>query len=112
MEAGLSPALLIMTIDEFKKLACCLPLHHGDFRKPSPDEIRFLRNYLKLSQNQVGRYLGKSVTAKGCSAVRKWESSLESTNYRAMEINAWRRLLYLIDVGSPMEDFKDAINSD
>lgn len=99
-----------MNIDEFKKLDCCLPLHHENFRKPSPDEIKFLRSVLNLSQNQVGRYLGKNVTPKGCSAVRKWESNLNSSNYRAIEINAWRRLLYLIDVGNPKEDLSNAIN--
>ncbi len=71
-----------MTLDEFKKLDCCLPLHHESFRKPSSDEIKFLRSELKLSQRQVGRYLGKNVTYKGCSAVRKWESGIKSKNYR------------------------------
>ncbi len=99
-----------MTLDEFKKLDCCLPLHHKNFRKPSPDEIRLLRSLLNLSQNEVGLYLGKNVTPKGCSAVRKWESKTDSSNYRAIELNAWRRLLYLVDIGDPKGDLRDALN--
>lgn len=104
-------ALLLMNIDEFKKLDCCLPLHNENFRKPSPNEVKILRSFLGLSQNQVGRYLGKNVTPKGCSAVRKWESGTNSSNYRAIELNAWRRLLYLIGVGNPNEDLNDALNN-
>lgn len=97
---------LSMTIDDLMKSQCTLPLSDPDYVSPTPEQVKWLRIYLGLSQAKLGYFLGKTVTPKGCSIVRKWETATDKKEYREIDANAWRRMLYAADLVSPSDDIK------
>lgn len=94
-----------MTLEALALMPCALPLSDANYEPPPPDVVKFARQYLGLSQAQFGRFLGKPVTSKGCSIVRKWETSTEKNEYRVIDSNAWRRVLYALELADPKSDF-------
>lgn len=94
-------------IEAFSQLPCVLQKEHKDFREPTPLEVKALRSYLGLSQTACARFLGVPYKAdKGSNTVRKWETSEDSPNFRAIPYASWRLLL----VASEIVDVQDDIN--
>ena len=93
-----------LTIDDVIQSNSALPLSDENFETPTPEQIKFLRLYLGLSQAKLGRFLGKTVSKKGCSAVRKWETRMGSPEHRAIDSNAWRRMLEAAGLCDIQED--------
>ncbi|WP_261887442.1 helix-turn-helix domain-containing protein [Vibrio aerogenes] len=83
---------------------CLLPLSDPDFQLPEPEQVKLLRQYLGLSQAKLGRFLGKTVTPKGCSLVRKWETRKSSPEYREIDKNSWRRMLAAAQLCDVLDD--------
>lgn len=98
-----------MTLDDLIESKCTLPLSDPDYIPPTPEQIKWLRAYLGLSQAKLGYFLGKTVTQKGCSIVRKWETESDKKEHREIDANAWRRMLYAADLASPSDDVKQVI---
>lgn len=95
-----------LTLDDLINSQCTLPLSDPNYRSPTPEEIKWLRAYLGLSQAKLGYFLGKKVTAKGCSIVRKWETASDKQENREIDANAWRRMLYAADLACPSNDIQ------
>ncbi len=95
-----------VTLEQLVNSQCFLPLSDPDYVPPTPEQIKWLRTYLGLSQAKLGYFLGKPVTPKGCSIVRKWETAIDKKEYREIDANAWRRMLYAADLASPVDDIK------
>lgn len=95
-----------MTLDDLMNSQCTLPLSDPDYLSPTPEQIKWLRVYLGLSQAKLGYFLGKKVSPKGCSIVRKWETASDKKEHREIDANAWRRMLYAANLASPEDDIK------
>ncbi|EJE4644392.1 hypothetical protein BKG02_004745 [Vibrio parahaemolyticus] len=95
-----------MTLDDLMNSQCSLPLSSPDYLPPTPEQIKWLRVYLGLSQAKLGYFLGKTVSPKGCSIVRKWETASDKKEHREIDANAWRRMLYAAELASPEDDIK------
>ncbi len=92
--------------NELLKSFCMLPLCDEKFTLPTPKEIKVLRTYLGLSQAQLGRFLGRKVTKKGCSIVRKWETDSGSAENRKIDRSSWRLMLNAAGLCDIKEDLK------
>lgn len=93
------------SLDEFKKRPCVLHRYLPDFVPPTPDEIRFVRTaLLGWPQTRLGAFLGYPIDMKGCPTVRRWERPVEASNHRAIEYNAWRRMLLQAGIIDGHED--------
>ncbi|GLT20437.1 hypothetical protein GCM10007938_42220 [Vibrio zhanjiangensis] len=98
-----------MTLDDLIESKCVLPLSNPDYVPPTPEQIKLLRTYLGLSQAKLGYFLGKTVTPKGCSIVRKWETANDKKEHREIDANAWRRMLYAAGLASPSDDINQVL---
>ncbi|WP_261887445.1 hypothetical protein [Vibrio aerogenes] len=65
---------------------CMLPLSSSMYQQPTPEQARLVRQYLGLSQIQLGHFLGQAVSFEGCLEVQLWESEhrIDSGNWRLM----------------------------
>ncbi|WP_406717865.1 hypothetical protein [Vibrio parahaemolyticus] len=95
-----------ITLDDLMESKCTLPLSDPEYTSPTPEQVKWLRVYLGLSQAKLGYFLGKTVTPKGCSIVRKWETATAKKEHREIDANAWRRMLYAAGLASPSDDVK------
>lgn len=95
-----------VTLESLVMSRSFLSLSDPDYEAPTPEQVKFLRLYIGLSQAKLGRLLGKRVTCRGCSIVRKWETKRDSDEYRVIDANAWRRMLYAANLVSPLDDVK------
>ncbi len=93
-----------ITVEAFQNRPCSLPAIHPDYVPPTPQEVKSLRHLIGYSQADLGLLGNKAVTSKGCSAVRKWESALGSSEYRPMDYCLWRLMLYIAGVASIDDD--------
>ncbi|MEZ9042912.1 MULTISPECIES: helix-turn-helix domain-containing protein [unclassified Vibrio] len=98
-----------MTLVDLIESKCALPLSSPDYVSPTPEQIKWLRTYLGLSQAKLGYFLGKTVTPKGCSIVRKWETASDKKEHREIDANAWRRMLYAAGLANPSDDVKQVL---
>ncbi|HGF7521727.1 TPA: hypothetical protein AB5A43_003171 [Vibrio cholerae] len=96
------------TKEAFKNRPCTLPLSHPDFVIPTPQEVKALRMILGFSQAELGRFAGKKVTSKGCSQVRKWETSQQSDEHRVIDLGIWRMMLYSAGISKVSDDIQFA----
>ncbi len=97
-----------LTKEAFFNRPCTLTLSHPDFKRPTAEEVKALRNLLNLSQADLGRLAGKRVTSKGCSQVRKWETQEDNKEHRAIELGVWRVMLYAAGICNVDDDIKAA----
>lgn len=82
------------SIEEFKMRPCVRHRYSPEFVLPTPDEIKFVRTaLLGWPQTKLGAFLGYPIDLKGCPTVRRWERPVDANNHRAIEYNAWRRIL-------------------
>lgn len=95
-----------VTLEAFQNRPCSLPASHPDYIPPTPQEIKSLRHLIGYSQADLGILGDKSVKAKGCSAVKKWESAVGTKEHRPMDYNLWRRMLYVAGITSIDDDIE------
>ncbi len=83
-----------LDIEAFSQLPCVLHKDHVNYRDPTPQEIKALRNHLGLSQTAFARLVGVPYKVdKGSNTVRKWEAPENSPNFKSIPYSAWRLLL-------------------
>jgi hypothetical protein len=87
-----------ITVEAFRNRPCSLPLSHPGYVPPTPAEVRALRNILGFSQARLGLLLGKRYNKKGCKAVRRWETNVNSKEYTPMNYCAWQLMLLSAEV--------------
>lgn len=97
---------IAVTFEAFKNRPCTLPACHPGYVAPTPEEIKSLRHLIGFSQTDLGTLGNKSISAKGCSAVRKWESAMSSSEHRNMDYSLWRQMLYVAGIASIEDDIK------
>ncbi|MGI2002084.1 hypothetical protein [Shewanella frigidimarina] len=95
-----------VTVEAFKNRSCSLPACHPNYVSPTPQDIKSLRHLIGFSQTDLGVLGNKSVSVKGCTAVRKWESATDSTEYRPMDYCLWRQMLYIAGISSINDDIE------
>lgn len=82
-------------IDELRECGSLNRFDEG-FRPPAPEQIKALRIYLGLSQTAFAKIVGVTYKeSKGSQTVRKWETSIEKKEHRAISYSAWR--LFLVE---------------
>lgn len=96
-----------VTIEAFRNRFCVLPLSHPNHVPPTPEEVKALRNLLGFSQARLGLLLGKTYNKKGCKAVRRWETNINSKEYTPMNYCAWQLMLLAANIVS-IDDLIDA----
>ena len=81
-----------LTIEAFKNRPCGLGIEHPDFVRPTPQEVKGLRNLLGFSQVDVAKLTGVKWNDKGASSVRKWET-VEGKEMRSILPSSWQLML-------------------
>lgn len=92
------------TLLAFRNLPCSLPNSGGGYVPPTPEEVKRLIELAGWSQTEVARLVGVSFSSKGSTAVRKWKTPVDRSEYRVIPYAAWRHLLCCAGIVSSDED--------
>lgn len=88
-----------VTVEAFKNRPCALPKENEGYIAPTPQEVKSLRQLLKLSQRGLAKLLGVSYSdEKGSPTVRKWETGEDKASHRAINYASWRLMLLTAEV--------------
>ncbi|MBP3155182.1 hypothetical protein IZT73_06770 [Aliivibrio fischeri] len=105
-----------ITVEAFRNRPCSLPLSHPGHLPPTPEEVRALRQLLGYPQARLGSLLGKTYSKKGCKAVRRWETHVDSKEYVPINYCAWQLMLLaanvisITDLIDASSQYKDLLN--
>lgn len=84
---------LASDLEDFKTLACTYP-YRGGYVPPRPEEVDQLIKLAGWSQNDAAKLVGVTFhPKKGSSTIRKWRTSADKADSRAIPYSAWRLLL-------------------
>ena len=84
---------------KFQKQPHAQAFHSGKFLKPTPQEIRELRKFFKLTQVDMAIIVGAAWDAKrGSATVGSWEAKVGTAEHRSIPYSAWRLLLIHVGV--------------
>lgn len=93
----------VLSLSDYRKLSCALPYCSEGYTPPTPDEVSGLIRLAGWSQREVALITGVSHNEKGSTAVRKWKTSANKSESRAIPYAAWRQMLEVAGVVSVNE---------
>ena len=84
---------------KFQKQPHAQAFHSGKFLKPTPQEIRELRNFFNVTQVGMAKIVGAAWdTKQGSPTVGSWEAKVGTAKHRSIPYSAWRLLLIHVGV--------------
>lgn len=95
---------LPVNLGAFKNRPCAQPYASGQYVPPVPEEVAQLINLAGWSQTDAAKLVGVNFNTKGSTTIRKWKTSVDREEYRAIPYAAWRHFLSCAGVISVDDD--------
>lgn len=93
-------------LNAFKNRPSAQPYGSGRYAPPAPDEVAQLIRLAGWSQTEAAKLVGVSFNEKGSTTIRKWKTSTDREEHRAIPYAAWRHFLSCAGVISIDDDLR------